>query len=486
MNCRQPYRVLWGRNVGFWLQTAVALAATFTPVPAFAAAQKVLDGSSLGWVWLLPFCGLLLSIAVMPLAMPGLWHHHFGKISAAWAASMVVPLLLTQNFGVVLTSLGSVLLLEYIPFIILLASLFVVTGGIYIKGAPHGSAVVNTALLGIGTILASIMGTTGASMLMIRPIIAANLHRKNSSHVIVFFIFLVSNIGGCLTPIGDPPLFIGYLLGVRFFWTLENLYMQTIFVSVVLLVLFFVIDQVRFRRDGVPTLETRRSAAEQIGIGGIYNLALLAALIGTVILRGVWKSEVALSIGPISLPINALVSNILMIAIAMVSHRVTSSEARRRNSFSWLPLVEVAKLFLFIFITMIPVIAIFHAGIDGVFGPLISIVNKGGMPIDYMYFWLTGIMSSVLDNAPTYIVFFHMAGGDAELLMDKFPRTLAAISTGAVFMGALTYIGNAPNFMIRSIAVERGIKVPTFFGYIIWSVGILVPLFLVVTLIFYR
>ncbi|MBU6438388.1 MAG: sodium:proton antiporter, partial [Betaproteobacteria bacterium] len=358
---------------------------------------------------------------------------------------------------------------------------YVVAGGIYLRGNLHGSPALNTALLGVGAVLASVMGTTGASMLMIRPVIRANDNRRHAAHVVVFFIFIVANAGGALTPLGDPPLFLGFLKGVDFFWTLRHLWPQTLFLVGVLLALFFAIDTFYFRREPAlardPTPDTHR-----LGFIGGVNFWLLGAVVGVVLLSGVWHPGVSLQVAGVDLALEGLVRDAGLLGVIALSLALTPKEAHERNHFSWAPIREVAVLFGGIFLTIIPVIALLRAGVNGPFGPVVAAVTGGdGRPDPFMYFWVTGALSSFLDNAPTYLVFFNTAGGDATQLMGALAPTLAAISTGAVFMGANSYIGNAPNFMVKAIVEERGIRMPSFFGYMAWSGTVLLPLFAAMT-----
>ena len=442
-----------------------------------------LEGSQMGLIWVIPFMGILLSIAVFPLVAPSFWHHHFGKISAFWGLAFIIPFTIVFGFSLALFEVLHVLFLEYLPFIILLLSLFTVAGGVRLKGSLRGTPVVNTGILLLGTVVASWMGTTGAAMLLIRPIIRANAERKNKVHIIVFFIFLVANIGGSLTPLGDPPLFLGFLKGVSFFWPTTHMFLPMLFVSIILLVLFFALDTFLYRKEGdLPAVE---AGGEKLGLEGKFNIILLVGIVGAVLMSGVWRPGVEFNVYHVHIELQNLSRDVLLLLIAYISWKVTSLESRRANDFTWFPIVEVGKLFAGIFLTIIPAIAILKAGTDGSLATIVSLVSDDGQPVDSMYFWATGILSSFLDNAPTYLVFFNTAGGDAEVLMGPMASTLLAISAGAVFMGANTYIGNAPNFMVRSIAEQSGIKMPSFFGYMGWSCAILVPIFLVVTVIWF-
>lgn len=454
------------------------------PGLSFAA---TLDGAALPVLWGVPFAGLLLSIALLPLLTPFFWHHHFGKVSAAWSLAFLVPFAAIYGPGLAASSFMHALLEEYIPFILLLTALFTVAGGIHIRGNLHGSPALNTAILAVGAVLASFMGTTGASMLLIRPLIRANDHRAHKAHVVVFFIFIVSNAGGSLTPLGDPPLFLGFLKGVDFFWTVRHIFPETLFLIGSLLAIFYALDAWFQRRPGGmlpldPTPDTRR-----IGFDGAGNFWLLAAIAALVLMSGLWKSPVAFDIAGTRVGLPGLVRDAGLVAITFLSLAMTSAKVHADNQFSWGPMAEVAKLFAGIFLTIIPVIAMLKAGTGGAFGAVVSAVTRpDGSPDPAMYFWATGVLSSFLDNAPTYLVFFNTAGGDPQALMSTFASTLAAISAGAVFMGANTYIGNAPNLMVKAIAEDRGVKMPSFFGYMLWSGGVLVPLFIAMTLIWFK
>ncbi len=453
---------------------------------AIADAQH-LDGGGLTLLWSIPFAGLLLSIAILPLIAPRSWEHHFGKIAAAWSLVLLIPLAVLFGFRTAAAELLHVVLLDYLPFIFVLFTLFVVAGGIRVSGNLAGTPAGNTALLAFGTLSANLFGTTGASMLLIRPLISANEGRAYKTHVFVFFIFLVSNIGGSLTPLGDPPLFLGFLNGVTFFWTLEAMLLPMLFVSGILLAVFYVVDRLAWTRErALP--RGGGGGLRQLRIEGLHNVLYLLAVMFTVLASGIWNHGATVPIGfGVELPVNGLARDAILVAIALLSWWTTKSSIRVENCFTWAPMQEVAVLFAAIFITIIPMLAMLKAGSAGPFAPLLDLVSTPqGKPIDAAYFWLTGGLSSFLDNAPTYLVFFNLAGGDAKALMGPLASTLLAISAGAVFMGANTYIGNAPNFMVRSICEERGVKMPSFIGYMLWSGAILLPLFAAVTLIWFR
>lgn len=481
------------RRTPLCVLTATLLFLITGPTIALAAGAGAphLDGATLGLIWVVPFAGILLSIAVFPLLAPHFWHTHFGKVSAFWALAFLIPFTLFQGFDLALFELLHVGFLEYLPFIILLLSLFTVAGGVRVTGTLKGTPVVNTMILLIGTMIASWMGTTGAAMLLIRPILKANAERKNKVHVVVFFIFLVANVGGSLTPLGDPPLFLGFLKGVDFFWPTSHMFLPMVLVSSFLLVLFFAIDTFLYKREDKPETPVEVVAddgepKEKLGLDGKVNILLLGGVIGAVLLSGIWKPGISFTIFHVDVELQNITRDVLLLAIAGLSLVVTSKENRDANGFSWFPIVEVAKLFAAIFVTIVPAIAMLKAGTDGAMGAIVSSVStEAGEPLNVMYFWATGILSSFLDNAPTYLVFFNTAGGDAVNLMGPRAETLLAISAGAVFMGANTYIGNAPNFMVRAIAEERGVAMPSFFGYMAWSCLILMPIFVVVSFVFF-
>ncbi|MBZ9677831.1 sodium:proton antiporter [Mesorhizobium sp. ES1-1] len=460
--------------------------AILAPAAALAAEEHGLPGASMPLWWALPFAGLLLSIATGPLLFHHVWEHHYGKIAALWAALVIVPLALAFGVPAAVGAVLHALLTEYMSFIILLFALFTISGGILVAGNIHGTPLVNAGLLLVGALLASVIGTTGASMILIRPLIRANDNRPFNAHVVVFFIFLVSNIGGSLTPLGDPPLFVGFLRGVDFFWTTTHLYRETLFVGGAVLAAFLALDIILHRREnGAPKIKDP-TPDSRVRIRGLPNLPLLAGVIAAILLSATWKPEVSVTIAGATLELQNLLRDAAILTLALVSLAVSRKEYREANGFNWGPIAEVAKLFAGIFICIVPVIAILRAGNEGALAPLVALVTTAqGAPNDLAYFWLTGALSSFLDNAPTYLVFFELAGGDPQHLMTELASTLAAISAGAVFMGANTYIGNAPNFMVYAIARQSGVKMPGFFGYMLWSGLVLIPTFLVAGFLFF-
>lgn len=451
-------------------------------VPGVASAAEV-DGARMGLLWGVPFAGILLSIALLPIVAAPLWHHHFGKITLGWTLLFVLPFSLTFGWHASLGLGVHVLLAEYLPFIILLFALFTVSGGIVVEGNLHGSPWLNTRLLALGAVLASVMGTTGAAMLLIRPLLRANDNRKHTAHVVVFFIFLVANVGGGLTPLGDPPLFLGFLKGVSFAWTLQHMALPVVLLAVPLLGVFYLIDRYYYRRENEMLPEDPTPDAP-IRLLGKRNFLLLAGVVLAVLMSGIWKPGMGVELLGTYVEVQNLLRDALLVGLALLSLWLTPRRLRVANEFDWGPIVEVAKLFAGIFLTIAPVIAILRAGGDGQLAWLVASVSGAqGEPINSMYFWLSGTLSSFLDNAPTYLLFFNMAAGDAQVLMERMPQTLLAISMGSVFMGAMTYIGNAPNFMVKAIAEQRGVKMPSFFGYMAWSCAVLLPLLVVMTLI---
>jgi Na+/H+ antiporter NhaD/arsenite permease-like protein len=439
----------------------------------------------------IPFAGLLLSIALWPLLSHHIWERHYGKIAAAWALLFIVPYVIVSREAGVHEILHSYLK-EYIPFIILLWSLYTVSGGIMIDGFPRGTPFSNTAVLGFGTLIASWFGTTGAAMLLIRPQLRMNRQRQTKVHIVVFFIILVCNIGGALTPLGDPPLLLGFLAGVPFFWTLR-LFPHMVAIAVPVLALFFCVDLFLYRRElrGKPPVlsQQEENFSYTVSIRGIGNVFLLICIVSATVLSG------AVSLGEytilgVQMSGQALLRDGVLIAIGLISFFTTGSKIREKNGFSWHPIQEVAILFAAIFVTIIPLLDILRAGAHGPMAPLLAQLTG-----PCRYFWACGLLSSVLDNAPTYLSFFNTGLGvfgaglsDAEalkrLLTDRAVY-LEAISCGAVFMGALTYIGNAPNFLVKAIAEQNGISMPGFFAFLLYAGLILVPGFVLVARLFF-
>jgi len=459
--------------------------------PGAAAAAESTDlilGASLPLWSVIPFIGILLSIALFPLVAPEFWHHHFGKVSAFWALVFAVPFVMVHH-GEAMHEILHIFISDYIPFIILLWALFTVAGGILIRGSFNGTPKLNAIFLLIGTLLASVIGTTGAAMLLIRPVIRANARRKHKVHTIVFFIFLVANIGGSLTPLGDPPLFIGFLHGVPFFWTF-HLIVETATTAGILLLLYFALDTWFWKKETGEAQQPAEGPTVKLTIDGLHNLIFLGGIIGGVLLSGVWHPGYVNILG-VHHAIENLVRDGILVIMGLLSLATTSKKIHEDNAFTWFPIKEVAYLFAGIFMTIVPALLILRAGEQGALAALIKAVDDPAR-----YFWATGALSSFLDNTPTYMTFLSSSlgrffPGVAEnqaihMLIAKNAIFLKAISTGAVYMGANTYIGNAPNFMVRSIAEENGVEMPSFFGYMLkYSIPILIPTFILATFLFF-
>lgn len=464
----------------------------FNPATVFAAEEAAGEAALSVPLWFcIPFAGLLLCIAVLPLLKPVWWEEHQPHAVVFWSLLFMIPFAFYFSAGTALETVLECIVNDYLTFIILLFGLFCVSGNITMSGDLAGSPRVNVMLLALGTLLSSWIGTTGASMLMIRPIIKMNSWREKKRHIIVFFIFLVSNIGGVLTPIGDPPLLMGFMRGVPFFWSLA-LFPLMFLNMVVLLFIFYWIDRRAYRRDIAKGLKPDISKpGTEVKLKGAHNLVFLIMIVGAVILSGTLPG---LSIfqnaeggvkglhlfGEVTLGYPALIEIVIILLAAFLSFRTTGAEIRTENHFTWSAIREVAVLFVGIFITMQPALMILKAN-----GANLGITEP------YQMFWATGVLSSFLDNTPTYLVFLTTAGalgfqnGILTTLGTVPVKMLMAISTGAVFMGANTYIGNAPNFMVKSIADENGIRMPSFFGYLLWSLVILVPVLLLDMLLFF-
>ncbi len=436
----------------------------------------------------LPFLGILLSIALFPLLAPRFWHHHYPKVTAFWGLVLVVPFVASHGRAAA-DELLHTALLEYLPFIVLIGTLFIIGGGILVRGTLRGSPAVNTALMVVGTALASWIGTTGAAMLLIRPLLRANRDRRFKAHTVVFFIILVANVGGALTPLGDPPLFLGFLSGVPFFWSL-SLWREVLLVSGLLLAIYIALDLHHWRREDASVRASTQVPHEPLSLEGWHNLLFLAGVLAAVVASGVWHPGDVSLLG-VEVPLQNLARDAALVALAAGSLATTRRSTREENGYSWGPIREVAVLFAGIFATIVPVLLVLRAGEHGAMGTVIHAVTTPGR-----FFWGTGLLSSFLDNAPTYLAFLSTAVGriypdvparEAVLrLAIENHAYLQAIATGAVFMGANTYIGNAPNFMVKSIAEEAGVEMPSFFGYIFrYTLPWLVPVFVVAAWVFF-
>jgi Na+/H+ antiporter NhaD/arsenite permease-like protein len=434
----------------------------------------------------IPFLGVLLSIALFPLVAPHAWHQHYPKVALAWGALLIVPFVWVYG-GVAVHEILHVAIVDYLPFIILLSALFTIGGGIYIRGALCGTPWVNGGILLAGTLLASWIGTTGAAMLLIRPLLRANAGRKRRAHTVVFFIFLVANIGGALTPLGDPPLFLGFLRGVPFFWTL-SLWNEMLIVAGLVLAIYMAWDLWLWKTEH-PEVKRKQAPGDRLRIEGSLNFAFLAGVLLAVVLSGVWHPGEVNVLG-VHQGFQNLLRDVVLVALLYASWRTTPKALRRANEFTWGPMREVAILFAAIFATIIPALAILKAGDNGALAGLIDSVQTPAQ-----FFWATGVLSSFLDNAPTYLTFLSTALGRLHpgvperqailQLIAEHGIYVKAVATGAVFMGANTYLGNAPNFMVKAMAEEAGVQMPSFLGFMKYSLLVLVPVFLLATWIFF-
>ena len=454
--------------------------AILQPAQAWAAGPTggaPTGGGPVQW-WGVPFVGMLLTIAFAPVLAPRFWHRRMGLVAGAWVLALVVPLVLLHGPAAAWHDVWHAVLVEYLPFVMLLLALFTAGGGILLEGGPWGTPAGNTALLALGTALAGVMGTTGVAMVLIHPLLRANAHRTRKVHLVVFFIVLVANAGGATTPLGDPPLYLGFLHGVPFTWPARNLTVPLLILALPLLAAFWLLDARMARGDPSPP------PARGLRVRGRRNAALVAVVVATVLLQGVWHPGDLVLLGqPVGL--ERLAGMVVFAAVTAASVVLTPHSLRQRNLFSWEPMREVGVLFAAIFITIGPVLAMLAAKQDGPLAPLLALTSDAaGNPLPIVYFLMAGVLSAFLDNAPTYLVFFQLAGGDPAALTTDLAPVLRALSAGAVFFGALTYVGNAPNLMVRAIAVHRGVRMPGFFGYMAWACALLLLPLILLTLIY--
>lgn len=471
---------------------SIVLAISACPMITMAAeASADTSTNTISAAFCIPFAGLLLCIAVMPLIKPEWWESHQAWAVIGWSILFIVPFAIYAGVPETAETVLECIIGDYLTFIVLLFGLFCVAGNITLDGNLAGSPWVNVILLAIGTLLSSTIGTTGASMLMVRPVIKMNSWRKRKSQIMIFFIFLISNMGGCLTPIGDPPLLMGFMRGVPFFWSL-NLFHILAFNMFVLLVIFYFIDRRNYRKDIAEGAHPDISKpGVRMKLKGLHNIIFLVMIVVAVILSGTLPgmpmfqdaagNVIGIPIfGDVRLTLPAIIEIVIILLAAFLSFKTTDSKIRTENHFTWGAIKEVAVLFIGIFITMQPALMLLKA-----LGPQLGITQP------FQMFWTTGMLSSFLDNTPTYLVFLTTAGtlsytqGILTTVGMISTNVLIAISCGAVFMGANTYIGNAPNFMVKSISDENGVRMPSFFGYMGWSFGILVPVFILDTLVFF-
>ncbi len=464
---------------------AAVLAAS--PAPAAMAAPAGAGGMSsegaLPWPFALPFAGMLLSIALEPLVVKAWWHIHYEKAAAFWAGLTLIGLCVTAGPSAAARDFVHCMAVKYLPFILMLFAFYTAAGGVVVEGKLKGTPLVNNSVLAVGTLAASIIGTTAASMILIRPLLRANSARKHTAHIVDFLIFLISNIGGVLTLLSNPPLFLGYLHGVDFFWPARNLWPQTLLAAGVLLAIFFLLDSYFYRREDRPL--PGRATAAKLKITGLANLALIGFAVSATAASGFWRPGIALEVLGTRIELQNLVREFAMIFVGCASLLVTKPGLRLATGFDWEPIREVAILFAGIFICIIPVMAMLHAGTSGPFcarhrppGPRGRNAEQRGLFLDDRGSLLVPRQCADLP------CFFELSGGDPSVLMGPLAKTLAAISLGAVFMGANTYIGNAPNFMVYAIARRTGANAPGFFAYMLWSAGILLPVFAAITFLF--
>jgi Na+/H+ antiporter NhaD/arsenite permease-like protein len=474
----QPNRILARAPV-----TQLSLAAGFACIfsaPAWAAGPAGTGGVEYGPVSALPFLGMLLSIAIFPMVAPRFWHRRMGLVALVWTLALLVPLGLIHGLPFALKEAWHAILIEYLPFVTVLLALFTAGGGLQVEGGPMGRPAGNTALLAVGTLLAGVMGTTGVSMVLIHPLLRGNAHRRRKVHMVIFFIVLVANAGGSTSPLGDPPLYVGFLHGVPFEWPMLHLGVPLLVLAIPLLIAFYLVDRY------LASSEPPAPPSKPLRVRGRWNLVLIGLVVLAVLVQGVWRPGNAVLLGQ-EIGIERLAGMAVFLVVTAVSMAITPHSIRNWNMFSWEPMMEVGKLFAAIFITISPVLAMLAAGAKGPLAPLLHLTRDGnGTPSPVAYFWLTGVLSAFLDNAPTYLVFFQQVGGDPVALTGPLRNVLEAIAGGAVFFGALSYIGNAPNMMVRSIASRRGVHMPGFFAYVGWAACLLLPVLLLQTFVFFR
>jgi len=438
-----------------------------------------MQSSAPALAWGIPFAGFLASMAVLPVVAPRFWHRRMGVVAFAWSATLLSAEALASGLGAAAAAIWHALLIDYLPFVTLLLALYAAGGGVLLRGGPAGTPRGNTVMLALGMAMGVVMGTTGASMVLIHPLLRANAHRRRKVHLVVFVIVLVANASGALTPLGNPPLYIGLLHGVPFFWPARHLLAPLLVVAVLLLTLFYLIDR------HLAASEAPAPRAERFRVRGWGNVALILLVVAVVLAQGFVRPWAVVVLGE-SVIVSQFGGVAVLLLVALVSVAFTPRAIRQSNDFTWQPMAEVAILFAAIFITIGPVVAMLHAGLDGPIAPLLRLSRDGGgQNLPLMYFWLTGILSALLDNAPTYLVFFELAGIHPTALSGAEGVTLAAISAGAVFFGGLTYIGNAPNMMLRAIAAHRGVRMPGFFGFALLASVLLLPALAVVGLLFF-
>ena len=430
--------------------------------------------------WAGPFLGVLASIAVLPMLAPRLWHRRMAWVMGLWTAALLVPWAGAFGAAEAAWLAWHAVLVEYLPFVTILLALYAAGGGVLVRGGPAGTPGGNTLMLGVGMALGVVMGQAGAAMVLVNPLLHANAHRRRKVHLPLFLIVLIANASGALTPLGNPPLYLGFLEGVPFFWPARHLIAPLALLAGLLLLAFYLID--RHLAAGEPPAP----APARLHVRGWPNAALIL-LTGAVVLaqNAVRTGDMAV-LGE-TVPPMRLVAVLAFLAVTLTSAAITPKAVRQGNDFTWAPMKEVALLFLAIFVTIQPVLHMLEAGLSGPLGPVLRLtLTAEGAPRPAAFFWLAGILSAFLDNAPTYLVFFNIARIEPAAMTPAQETTLAALSAGAVFFGGLTYIGNAPNMMVRGVAAHRGVRMPGFFGFLWLSAALLVPVFAVLTALFFH
>ncbi len=423
-----------------------------------------------------PYIALMLGLAFCPLLIPKIWHRFEKLILSVIGLWTLTAMVQVEGTSQAMHSFNHMLVHEYIAFLAILFALYVVASGIHVQFNMSDSLKNNLFILLGGAVLANFIGTTGASMVLIRPFLKLNHNRPYKTHLGVFFIFIIANIGGSLTPLGDPPLFMGYLAGVDFWWTLQHGWAPFVIAITFCLSVFAIIDRAKNKH----AISQRHDVG--IPIEGGINFILMAAIVAITLLAPRLSGDPVVAFMGTEVSWQDILRDISYVTIGGLSLWLTPKHIHRHQHFNFEPFKEVARVFLVIFLSLIPITAMLKLGADGPFCGLFNFAHAHGLPVDVRYFWASGSLSAFLDNAPTYLLFFKMAGGDAEILMHQLPLTLLAISLGSVYMGAMSYIGNAPNFMVRSIAKQSGVEMPSFIGYMVWSCVVLLPMLYCISL----
>ena len=437
---------------------------------------SALPATSLAWG--LPFLGILVSIALFPMVAPRFWRRHMGGVALAWTGALLVPLMVVAGGRTAAALAWHALLVDYLPFITLLLALYAIGGGVLLRGGPAGTPHGNTAMLALGMAMAALMGTAGAAMVLIHPLLRANAHRRRKVHLVLFVIVLVANAAGAISPLGNPPLYLGLLRGVPFFWPANHLLAPLAVATALLLAMFYLIDR------HLAATEPLAPRPQRFRVRGWGNIALILLVIGAVFTVG-YAAPAALVVAGQQIGAAELGAVAVFVTATALSAWLTPTAIRQANDFTWHPILEVAMLFAGIFVTIAPVETMLRAGLAGPLAPLLRLtLGADGQPAAAASFWLAGIFSAFLDNAPTYLMFFDLSGIRPETIGGQ-SKVLTAISAGAVFFGGLTYIGNAANMVIRAIAAHRGVYMPGFFAYAALASGVLLPVMALLTVLFF-